>query len=71
MVTINDKIKIEMTLFELFRLRLTLCIYKEEHKEYEKGINRLIERLDEATSKLDYTDNERLVDEINAQIKAL
>lgn len=71
MVTMNDLIKIEMTLTQLHLLRVILNIYKAEHKEYEKGINRLIERLDEATSKLDYTDNERLVDEINAQINAL
>ena len=70
MVTMNDKVKVTMTLTQLTYLRSILSVYRYDHESQADSITRLISLLDDATDNLDYSENEALVDNINDRIKS-
>lgn len=72
MVTMNDVISIKMTLTKATLLRSLLYTTAYELKESDPQTSKMLsdyeKLIQDQLDKLDFTENERLVDEINSKI---
>lgn len=72
-IGMNDKVAISFTLFEWHRLLISLRVGGWGLKESDEISSRILLEFDkkirDCLSKLDFSANERLVDEINKKVK--
>lgn len=72
MITMNDIISIKLTFLQAQFLRSQLSVRAYDTKESQPSISKLLSKIEGLIQKqldeLDYSENEKLVDRINAKI---